>query len=308
MKTAAIDEQPQHGRQRGEQPQRGRQRGELELLGVLALALVFSAHALGLVGFGDTAAVLEAVPPPGFDVTLSAFAAAAQAAAALPRHELDPMKDWVERAVAPGVDTPGKSKCHKIEAGPGGAGTSYPELLPKRSFGGTRFVFLAGLEGAGHHALGKFFSDCGAIYSGHCICPKHLWATNTTNAVNVTTTLSSARNLKGLFGASLEKPYLEPHRPLFEQFAAIRDHPRTQGKTVILNTMCRAFGEGEMSYPNFIGRCRSWRIPDVRLLADVCESLGIDFRVLVIVRRPMEILLSTVVHRHFHSWSSGAQM
>ena len=31
---------------------------------------------------------------------------------------------------------------------------------------------------------------------------------------------------------------------------------------------------GEMSYPNFRGRCRRWQIPNVRIIAEIFESVG----------------------------------
>lgn len=39
--------------------------------------------------------------------------------------------------------------------------------------------------------------------------------------------------------------------------------------------------------------------PNVRLLAELVEGAGLNFQVIVLTRRPLEILLSTTVNRNF---------
>ena len=43
-------------------------------------------------------------------------------------------------------------------------------------------------------------------------------------------------------------------------------------------TQCRFLGQ--MSYPNYSGVCKFAQFPDVRILAEIMEYLGLDFRIL----------------------------
>mmetsp|Transcript_11714 Transcript_11714/g.13552 ORF Transcript_11714/g.13552 Transcript_11714/m.13552 type:complete len:216 (-) Transcript_11714:1598-2245(-) len=57
---------------------------------------------------------------------------------------------------------------------------------------------------------------------------------------------------------------------------------------------------GEMSYPNYLSDCRNQSIPDVRLFAELFETLGYDFRVVVLLRDVAELL-----HSNFRRGFSG---
>lgn len=55
-----------------------------------------------------------------------------------------------------------------------------------------------------------------------------------------------------------------------------------------------------MSYPNFGGNNKAIRHPDVHLLARLAEQAGVDLRVVVIIRDPASILVSTTINRNFN--------
>ena len=38
---------------------------------------------------------------------------------------------------------------------------------------------------------------------------------------------------------------------------------------------------------------------DVRAIAELCESIGLDFQIILLTRSPENILISTTVHRNF---------
>merc|ERR1712196_762393 len=54
-----------------------------------------------------------------------------------------------------------------------------------------------------------------------------------------------------------------------------------------------------MSYPNYGGPFKMFQNPDVRILAELCELEGLDFRVLVSSRSAEDLLYSTAEHRGF---------
>lgn len=60
---------------------------------------------------------------------------------------------------------------------------------------------------------------------------------------------------------------------------------------------------GMMSYPNFGGSLKPIRHPDVALLAQLAEAAGVDLRVVVIIRDPVKVMVSTTVNRHFNSFA-----
>lgn len=102
---------------------------------------------------------------------------------------------------------------------------------------------------------------------------------------------------------------------LNETFSAFLSHvshlhsiyPSGKQETVFLNTLGGAWSSGENSYPNFGGRCRSLKYPNIRILAELLEFNGFDFRVLILVRNAIDTLLSTSIHRKFASWKKNAE-
>jgi hypothetical protein len=48
------------------------------------------------------------------------------------------------------------------------------------------------------------------------------------------------------------------------------------------------------------------KVPDVRLLAEVAESLGLDLKLLLLLRSPNATLVSTVSHTHYSATLADA--
>ena len=54
-----------------------------------------------------------------------------------------------------------------------------------------------------------------------------------------------------------------------------------------------------LSYPNCNGRNKILQNSDARALAELCESIGLDFQINLLTRSPESVLISTIVHRNF---------
>mmetsp|Transcript_13990 Transcript_13990/g.17340 ORF Transcript_13990/g.17340 Transcript_13990/m.17340 type:complete len:213 (+) Transcript_13990:575-1213(+) len=54
------------------------------------------------------------------------------------------------------------------------------------------------------------------------------------------------------------------------------------------------------SYPCFGGSEKNLQHPDVLKLAELAESIGIDFRVVLLQRKAEELVISDIWHRHFN--------
>lgn len=162
-----------------------------------------------------------------------------------------------------------------------------PQYVTKKNFNDkARFVFVAGLEGTGHHAMKSLFGACaplckaaaasvsGALYKG---------GSNPTGVfVFGDQDIASILSQRTSFKSALKQETLDA----------------TDDTLYILNTMGGG-GSGQMSYPNFSGGDKSLHHPNVHELAALAEAAGVDFRVLVLQRNSHEIRLSDVDHRHF---------
>lgn len=118
--------------------------------------------------------------------------------------------------------------------------------------------------------------------------------------------------LGGMFGSAVTMREIGSLVDSFRHGANNTLKLKSQNSTgsFFINTFCRSesWSCGEMSYPNYGGPCKRFQFPDVRVLAELLESLGVDFRILVVVRNAVDVLLSTTVHRHFGYWKYNAEM
>eukprot|EP00438_Fugacium_kawagutii_P032157 Skav231575 [mRNA] locus=scaffold481:226130:226822:- [translate_table: standard] len=73
---------------------------------------------------------------------------------------------------------------------------------------------------------------------------------------------------------------------------------------VALNIACQK-GSGMMSYPNFGGPSRAIQVPDVRALAALAEDVGVDFRIVLMLRNPKRVVQSGLKRKfegdHLHA-------
>lgn len=189
-------------------------------------------------------------------------------------------------------------ECNKIEAGI--PSKNYENVLKKNIFSNqAKFVFVVGLEGTGHHLFQKIYKSC-----KNCNFFSE-WMT-----VESEFTIPQLRNFlnwrHGFFGSQNTLKNFEKIKLSFKNY-----FPEIQKKyfndaslgnrTVALNCCCEP-NPGMYSYPNGWGDCLQLQYPDVRLLADLFEESGLDLRIVVLVRNPLDILISTTVLRGMGEW------
>ena len=154
-----------------------------------------------------------------------------------------------------------------------------------------RFLFVAGVEGSGHHAWGELFRVCehAPKASLTCVFPQAmiqlLWdgadayEGNTTGLFN---TMDGARHrmLQGHIVQAFKRKLRQARRP----------------SLYILNCAEHvAVGVGEMSFPSFRGKHTSIQLPDMVLLASLAEQAGADLRILLLTRSTTSVLRSVLL-------------
>jgi len=170
-------------------------------------------------------------------------------------------------------------------------------FVSKKQFSSdVRFLFVAGVEGTGHHGWQDALETCGkCVFLPEVSCL--LW--------------NELKDKDSLFPALLrsKKPDIElilQHRVVDALRTAQEQH---NDSLIILNafedeTVTGRHKEcytGMMSYPNFNGPDKALQRPDIQLLAQLAELAEVDLRVLVLLRPAEQILASTVDNRHFET-------
>ena len=167
---------------------------------------------------------------------------------------------------------------------------AYENVVVRKSAVGRniRFVFVAGTEGSGHHFCGHLLadlqrvSDGGSIEHGAIKIDEHLsnfiWRFSSTNDVNAYVRARSQllARAKWLINS-----------------APAGDSPQL----VIINVMNAGIG-GMMSYPNIDSLDKDVNHPVLAILAALFESIGGDFRVIVLNRALISAIDSTMRRRH----------
>ena len=166
-----------------------------------------------------------------------------------------------------------------------------------------RFVFVAGLEGAGHHVMQDLAERCGGTCVADGGISRHLWAHGTENK---STGLSTTGAF--VYGDQTEKQIIN-HRSM--TVAAFRRKAAKHGsgppQLVFLNCIRGGTEAGPMmSYPWKGGKDKVLHRPDIRVLAMLAEEARVDLRVVVLQRNALDTLISTTVHRNLGSQSYEA--
>lgn len=173
-------------------------------------------------------------------------------------------------------------------------GRQSAQIIRKTKFSdSTRVVFVAGLEGTGHHATRIFFENCRR--TSLCIAALQLSAL----------LYSGGNKAQGMFAYPQDSaPFAAVEQKRIDFLRALARFGNAS-KLVVLNTLSELHAHkgrpltGMISYPNFSGEFRGFQHVDVHEIASLAEKAGIDFRVLVLSRPAKEILVSTTEHRHF---------
>jgi hypothetical protein len=196
-----------------------------------------------------------------------------------------------------------------------------------------QFIFVVGLEGTGHHLMGRIIQNSPAFhqfkhYSGledyrQAMKALHLslfdkahgtglWNLPCDCTRNVTKTNRSSRSV-----ATTSTHHDEEQEHRLEQVAEILKRIQTQhsaqatSSTVPpvvsfpVNTITvdkddkNSFGQA--SYPNFGGGCcRLQQYPRLNLFYRACAMANVDCRHVYLYRDPYQILYSTTIHRTFN--------
>ena len=154
-----------------------------------------------------------------------------------------------------------------------------------------RFLYVAGLEGTGHHSLGHLLAST-RRFSGSTLVSDWLEADSRLGL-----------RIWRMFSNSLLKDWDEGRRLLaarIPQLLQERCRPRVDGSypTFVLNTM-EDNKAGEQSWPNMDAHNKASLHTSLPVLAALFQQQGADFRVLVLTRAPGSLLASTALHRRF---------
>jgi hypothetical protein len=157
-----------------------------------------------------------------------------------------------------------------------------PSPLPKRiNSEGIRLIFVAGLEGTGHHAWNAVFEQC--VSSGECAV-----ATNLTQALMQFDPVKKV--VHGLFGA--DDAHVNSIQ-LYDVYQQMQSLAALSDSRAYLVGLCFVHRAAMLSYPNYNGVNKALDHPDLHILATLAEMAGVDFRVIVLQRSAREILSST---------------
>jgi hypothetical protein len=188
-----------------------------------------------------------------------------------------------------------------------------------------RLLFVAGLEGSGHHMIGAMMKKC-TLCSYDPEIPRLLFDFVNCSLVrppkpdspkipnglyhradSYVTHCQKERSkdtYNGLYGAD---SYITHGSSVIEVYKRMKKMASSSSDGLILVNSNRDDDHvGQLSYPNFEGPLRNLHNPDLHVLAAIAEAAGIDFRVLVLQRSADEMYKS--FQRRFHSHSGRTLM
>jgi hypothetical protein len=176
-----------------------------------------------------------------------------------------------------------------------------------------QFLFGVGLEGTGHHLVGRIVSASPSYYR-----LKHALPDYRRDMRDLHNALFDGRYNDGVWNLpchgrnnrSIEHKMKDGVLRLANVLRRVEDHAKTSnrsdGKSIIfpLNTITidkdDKVSYGEASYPNFGGSCRVENYPRLSSLYHACEMASVECRHVYLYRDPLEILYSTTVNRKFN--------
>jgi len=163
-----------------------------------------------------------------------------------------------------------------------------PAVTKKTFSNHTRILFVAGIEGTGHHLVAAEMKKCSSD-KGLCVADPDLSKQLYSNGASPSGMFVEMN--AGLAAAKAE---------LVTKLKALITRRKASGAppaTIVLNTLGESGGRGMMSYPNFGGQLKAMHHPDIVALGDAAELAGADLRVLVLHRNATEVVQSTVARR-----------
>ena len=156
-------------------------------------------------------------------------------------------------------------------------------IVHKRTFSDqSRILFVAGLEGTGHHGVQAMIKVC--VKTSEKLCEA---------IEDVTHVFQEARGksdtIFGLFGVE-ETGYNAVH--IMAAYLKMKDYAVKNERKLYIISLELIKDSGMMSYPNYGGPNKSLNHPDIAVMAALAEMAGMDFRVLVLQRNARDILRS----------------
>lgn len=154
-----------------------------------------------------------------------------------------------------------------------------------------RVVFIAGLEGTGHHFFTGAFQE--------------FYRANRNLTVPALCQVERSMFLPYSMSGSAET-YEDARKNIEEEIQMVANiqedvgHPGTvlTAQKTSRGQLASCPDRPEFSYPSGVGSEKVMQLPDVVMLAEVAESKGVDLRIIYLLRSAEEILLSTM-KRHF---------
>lgn len=174
-----------------------------------------------------------------------------------------------------------------------------PDLVIKKAYDKpSRMVFVAGVEGTGHHAMRSFFDVC-VLSDKHPECEMEIELSKKLMLYD-----EEQKRLGGIFGTKLAHD--SDHQTKYS--TTLKDVVKRMNELSVMNTnhlsvVGLSYGNwlgaesGMMSYPNYDGIDKALEVPDIVLLASLAESAGLDLRILVLYRTDVKALLKSYTRR-----------
>jgi len=186
----------------------------------------------------------------------------------------------------------------------------YDLVMKRKESNVTRIVFVAGLEGTGHHALRSFFDVCekpGTVVKETTpMRPVYKYPCEGEYRMSQDFMLFDHKHhrMGGLWGTS------NAHAGASGLFQGLVTgvHMRMTNlaklTTPHLSILGLSFGNGKEnepsgmhSYPNYDGKDKPLDIPDLAMLAAMAESAGLDLRVIILQRKDLSNMLKSYARR-----------
>ena len=194
------------------------------------------------------------------------------------KRAVQPKRQTLHHAAARVYSTPDLYVKKSIQINDIRAKVASNHITKTRFSNNTRFIFVAGLEGTGHHFLGNILQG------------SHIFRVSSADPIRCN--LMRLDSSRGLFDLNMDSDaYHQQEQKTIKLFRTLSSNS-TSFTLRVLNTHIDANENcytGMMSYPNGISGT-SW--PDLGSLAEMAERAGIDLRIIVLTRPSIPMIRS----------------
>lgn len=171
----------------------------------------------------------------------------------------------------------------------------------------TRFILVIGLEGTGHHLIGRIIKNSPrfhylkevGIYPD-LLANLHVSLSNTDKTGMWNLQCSNAIDTIEI--GEVTKRVVDALQDIHQ--AAASNNKNTHHEVLVPINSVEVGDDkhwfGEMSYPNFGGGCRFLNTPNIHTWYEACAQANVDCQHIYLHRDASEILESTTIRRHFN--------